>query len=231
MKENNQSELPRLFSQISDAGKLWLAVSSVADGESLADEEIPEFEFELRRALDDEDNAEFIRERWASYHAIGSMLRGEASKGVDISAAVRAAIESEVQPQPELQSQSQSQPQSIASRRFFKPLSQFAMAASVAAFALFGVQQYQTAQLENGSAGDNVVEVEVTDPSSSNGFTAPIGFEARPQTSTVSNLSEVSNVGREDLILQIQIERSEADEHTNENGLRNDEAGVEPSRE
>lgn len=105
------------------------------------------------------------------------------------------------------------------------------MAASVAAFALFGVQQYQTAQLENGSAGDNVVEVEVTDPSSSNGFTAPIGFEARPQTSTVSNLSEVSNVGREDLILQIQIERSEADEHTNENGLRNDEAGVEPSRE
>lgn len=206
--------------ETSEGVDISAAVSTAIESESqlsaLTDGELTELE--LRRILKDEENFESMRDEWASYQTIGNMLRRETSEGVDISAAVSAAIESE--------SQSKSQP-----NRFFKPLGQFAVAASVAAFALFGVQQYQLSQVEGVSTGDTVAEIEALTPTESNEFTPPAGFEVRPQTSVVSTNPGASNIADDEVQLQIQFDEEALYEHVNESILEHNRGAAEATQD
>lgn len=188
-------------------------LSALSDGEAT--------ELELRRIFKGEESFESMREQWSDYQAIGSMLRGEASKGVDISAAVSAAIKNEAQ---------QSASQFSAPNRFFKPLGQIAIAASVAAFAIFGIQQYQLSQVESGPAS-GIAEVETLTPSEANEFAAPIGFEVRPQTSVVSSSNqEVTNIS-DNVQLQIQFDEEALYEHVNESILEHSQGAAEATQD
>lgn len=101
------------------------ALSALKDGEAS--------EWELRKLLRDaEDNSE-LYQRWKSYQLIGSSLRRENQSGTDISQAVSARLSSE---------KAGLAGWLITAR---KPLAQTAIAASVAAVAVMGMQQYQLA--------------------------------------------------------------------------------------
>ena len=194
------------------------AIESESQLSALTDGELTELE--LRRILKDEESFESMRDEWSGYQSIGSMLRREPSKGVDISVAVSEAIESESQ------SKTKSQP-----NRFFKPLGQFAVAASVAAVALFGVQQYQLSQVEGVSTGDTVAEIEALTPTESNEFTPPAGFEVRPQTSVVSANPGASNIADDELQLQIHFDEEALYEHVNESILEHNRGAAEATQD
>lgn len=194
MSENNRTELLE-------------SLSAIADGEAT--------EFELRRILREEDNSELVKEKWAEYHRVGSLLRSEPTTGyVDISAVVMGAVEAEPKPN--------------SAARFFKPLGQIAVAASVAAVALFGVQQYQFAQMEP-TAESSVAETQPLESSDALEFTAPIGFD-QPQTSLVSTNPEVSNISKE-VPLEIPFDQRALYEHVNESILEHSENAAEATQD
>ena len=175
------------------------SLSAMADGEAT--------EIELRRVLKEEEHSELIQERWSQYQGVGSLLRGEPMKGADISSAVMNAIEAEPKPS--------------VGFNFFKPFGQVAVAASVAALALFGVQQYQLAQLQP-AVDSGIAEVELQTTPDVNEFTPPVGFEVRPQTSFVSTNPEVSNIS-DDVSLQVPFDQQELYEHVNQSILSHSE--------
>lgn len=154
-------------------------LSSIVDGECS--------EFDLRRILklQEASSADVgftesaVRDSWSTYQQIGSAMRGEASEGVDISSAVMAAVELEKQPNI----------QENVFRKLMKPASQFAVAASVAAISMFGLQQYQLAQNDAGAPSSS--EIAEIQPAVGSGeqetlYAPPQGFEFSPQTSVVS---------------------------------------------
>lgn len=164
-------------------------ISSLVDGECS--------ELELRRLLRDQNDQTVegepgeleitepqLRRNWAEFQQIGSAMRGEPSEGSDISSAVMAAIQAEAQPKAN----------ESGFRKLVKPISQFAVAASVAAVSILGIQQYQLAQTDIGSSAEiagSETATEVSAPDTL--FTPPQGFEYSPQTSVVStNPSEPS---------------------------------------
>ena len=168
------------------------SLSALADGEAA--------ELELRRLLKHEDNSAGIDRHWSNYHAIGHAISGEAQAGIDISTAVSAAIADESAPK--------------TSKRFFKPLSQFAVAASVAGLALFGVSQFQVAQQDGVSGGEGIAETQATENQVNENFTAPPGFETRPQTSLVgTNASPRPVESVEKVEAPIQYNHEELSQH------------------
>jgi negative regulator of sigma E activity len=103
------------------------ALSALKDGEAT--------EWELRKLLQHaEDNAD-LYQRWKSYQLIGSSLRRENQSGSDISQSVSARLAEE---------KAGVAGWLITAR---KPLTQTAIAASVAAVAVMGMQQYQLASM------------------------------------------------------------------------------------
>jgi sigma-E factor negative regulatory protein RseA len=99
---------------------------------ALADGELSELELQrLLRELDGPER-ESLRGRWRGYHQHRALLRGERVEFTDISAAVSAAIDAE----PALRKSRLSS--------FGSGLGRVAVAASVAVFALVGVQQMQS---------------------------------------------------------------------------------------
>lgn len=195
MRENSQSELLE-------------SLSALADGEAT--------EFEIRRILKDEENASLIEENWSNYQRVGSLLRKESIAGVDISAAVKSAIEEERLPSQ--------------ANRFFKPLSQFAVAASVAGLALFGVNQYQLAQIQESASGEAIAEVEEQKLPEEFDFAPPIGFEVAPQTSLVSTSPEVSNIS-ERARAEASFDEAALYEHINQSILQHSEDSSESTQD
>lgn len=102
-------------------------LSALKDGETS--------DWELRKLLQlaEEDSA--VYQRWKSYQLIGSSLRRERLSGTDISSAVSARLADE---------KAEVAGWLITAR---KPLAQTAIAASVAAVAVMGMQQYQLASV------------------------------------------------------------------------------------
>lgn len=121
------------------------SLSAVMDGEAS--------EFELRRTLEQLEQSPELGERWRRFHVARNALRGEPLPGadVDISAGVMSALADEA---PLQMDQASDPAPAVAERRlqssFWKPLTSMAVAASVTAMVILGVQnlaQQSPAQL------------------------------------------------------------------------------------
>ncbi|MEJ2435175.1 MAG: RseA family anti-sigma factor, partial [Pseudolabrys sp.] len=115
---------------------------------ALMDDELPESERELllRRLAVDSG----LRDRWERYHLARDVLHNELPETVDLglSERVRAALEREP-------AQKRGVPAAGALREVFKPLAGLAIAVSVAALAIVGLQQLN----DTGSPQQRVPEV------------------------------------------------------------------------
>jgi len=116
------------------------SLSAVMDGEAS--------EFELRRSLEQLEQSPDVGERWRRYHVARSAMRGEPvnSADIDISGSIMAALEDEAPfEQTEIQSESQPrQERRKEPRTLWKPIASMAMAASVTAMVILGVQNLNT---------------------------------------------------------------------------------------
>lgn len=112
------------------------ALSALADGEAT--------EWELRKLLQQSEDDPGVHQRWKSYQLIASSLRREGIAGTDISASVSAQLANE---------KAGVAGWLITAR---KPLAQTAIAASVAAIAVMGMQQYQLASVDRLEAQTEV---------------------------------------------------------------------------
>ena len=184
--------------------QLLESLSALVDGEAS--------ELELRRLLKHQQSADGLDRHWSGYQTIGHAAKREPQMGIDISSAVSAAIANESKPTVD---------SGTSTKRFFKPLSQLAVAASVTGLALFGINQYQIAQTD---VSDNATiaevesidaEIESTDKQINSDFAPPAGFEIYPQTSLVSTNSEVKNIS-EEVRTQIQFDEEALSDHLNE---------------
>ncbi|MFO1422567.1 MAG: sigma-E factor negative regulatory protein [Candidatus Competibacteraceae bacterium] len=103
-------------------------LSAMVDGEVAASE----IDWVLRRLSRDSD----ARDRWERYHLISDMIQDHAPVVLDIdfAARIRAAIEAEPLPQPVAR----------PLPAWYKPVTGFALAASVALMALYGLKLNQT---------------------------------------------------------------------------------------
>ncbi|MBY4676781.1 MucB/RseB C-terminal domain-containing protein [Marinobacterium arenosum] len=122
------------------------SLSAVMDGEAS--------EFELRRTLEQLEQSPEIGEQWRRFHVARNALRGEPIQGVgvDISAGVMAAVEAEapLEVDPAPREQAPASDERRLHNRFLKPLTSMAVAASVTAMVILGVQnlgQQSPAQL------------------------------------------------------------------------------------
>lgn len=112
------------------------SVSALMDGE-VAD-------FELRRTLERVVEDDEAGERWRRYHVARSVMKGD-SEGVlniDISASVMAAIEDEPSLSGTQKQVNSEKETSRAHELFWKPLTSMAVAASVTAVVILGVQNF-----------------------------------------------------------------------------------------
>jgi len=138
-------------------------LSALVDGE-LSD-------WDVRKTLQQMDENKDLRDEWATYQRICSVLRKEPSMGADISSSVMTAISDE--------------PAHSRLSQFKKPFAQMTLAASVAFMALFGIQQYQIA--ENGFTGSSQVADGSLSTESPALVQPPAGFEYQPVSRPVSS--------------------------------------------
>ena len=158
----NQPEQPNLKENL----------SALFDGET-SDWELKRLLAELDgEAKSSEGLTNSLREQWHLDQLISASLNKSAIKGIDLSSQISAAIENESTP-----SQKHS---------FFKPFSQVAVAASVAVFALLGIQQLPLyTDVDTVPAESAIATEETTDYQP---LVLPEGFELAPlQTETVSS--------------------------------------------
>lgn len=118
------------------ADRSFESLSALMDGETEG--------FELRRTLDRVEEEPELSDAWQRYHLIRSVMRNEAvsEQGLDISGSVMAALDNEEsynQPTPEASPEVQ---QSDTHNSFWKPLTSMAVAASVTAMVILGVQNF-----------------------------------------------------------------------------------------
>lgn len=129
-------------------------------------------ELETMRLLKGMESDPQLRDSWHRYHLAAAAMRGTLpATRVDLSARISAVIADEKAPGSPLQ-------------RFFQPLSKVAVAASVAAVAVFGVQQLQLAGSVGGDGvGGSPAQVAgalPADGASGPQFQLPAGFDLPP---------------------------------------------------
>lgn len=149
--------------------RLEQSLSALMDGEAT--------EMETHRLLKATADDPQLRERWKRYHMASSTIKGEpAATSVDYSAAISAAIDQE--PEHRLSGLAV----------FAGSAGRFAIAASVALVAVFGVQQLNspTGLLESGSEISEFAGVETPAESSGPAIQFPSGFQPTINARTVS---------------------------------------------
>ncbi len=105
------------------------SVSALVDGELTGDSQ---------STIDDLLKTPALKANWARYHLISDSLKGNLPEAADSGLAAR--ISASIQAEPTVLA-----PQAASKNRFYKPLAGFAIAASVAAMAILGIQQNQQA--------------------------------------------------------------------------------------
>lgn len=111
-------------------------------------------EFELRRSLEQVEQSPEVGERWRRYHVARSAMRGEPvnTADIDLSAGIMAALEDEpayTQPLPEGTAAESVEERRKESRTLWKPMASMAMAASVTAMVILGVQNLNSDTTES----------------------------------------------------------------------------------
>jgi negative regulator of sigma E activity len=153
-------------------------------------------EWDVRKTLQQIGDNNDLRDEWASYQRIGSILRKEPGTGGDISSAVMSAIADE--------------PAHSRFTQFKKPFSQAVLAASVAAVALFGIQQYQVAQ--TGVAGGAQVAEGNMQTDMPLLVQPPAGFEFQPVSRPVSSSTSQPSL-RTGTTVEIPVDRDQMRAH------------------
>ncbi|MDC0404167.1 sigma-E factor negative regulatory protein [Porticoccaceae bacterium] len=175
---------------------------------ALADGEISELELQrLLRELDG-DEGSALRQRWSGYHQQRSLLRGEQFESLDLSSAVAAAIADEPR-------HARSRWSSLGSN-----LSRLAVAASVAVFALVGVQQLQT-NANQQPALEFAQESLATETYSGPALQFPADFRPALNAQTVSAQGSLNSAANNSATLPSTDGMSEADYLHSRNYLLN----------
>ena len=173
-------------------------LSALVDGET-SDWELKRLLAELdSEAKNSEEKSGLLQEEWHLNHIVSASLNKSAIKGIDLSSRISTAIENESAPSQK--------------HFFFKPFSQVAVAASVAVFALLGIQQLPLyTSVDNAPTEPSVVAEQATDFQP---LVIPEGFELPPlQTQTVSSSVPIE-VNRVSEQVDIQnFDEAELDEH------------------
>ena len=206
--------------------QLQESLSAMIDGEHS--------ELEMRRLLKLTEVDDELRQDWSNYQTIGSVLRGELRAGIqsdsvaedsvsaetlaqqsfqpiDISSAVMSAIESD-----DTYSTAPVVENAPRKSRWKKTFGQFAVAASVAGFAVIGVQQFQLANVEKQHINNGVAS-HATEPASIvvENNQPPLGFETLVGTSNVSatNVPQFVAPSSQSVPLQIQMNEDDVEAH------------------
>ena len=130
------------------------SLSALMDGEAN--------EFEMHRVLEHLKDDNDFRDTAVSYQRIGETLRNEnnAFSGIDLSASIRDAIADE--PAPQVETSGDQRSGDIRKQGWFSSLGRLAVAASVAAATVVGVQSWNLAN--RSDTGTNVEVASVTAP-------------------------------------------------------------------
>ncbi len=143
-------------------------------------------ELELHRLLKQSESDPEVRETWGRYQLSSAVMRGDfhASRYVDLSAGIRAAIDEEPAHDCDLSSAAEARNLENPSSRWWHVAGRFAVAASVAGAVMLGAQQYGDKLI--GGASENEM-AEAPAPTQSvplpAGFNAPIPLNARTVSS------------------------------------------------
>ena len=167
-------------------------LSALVDGEAS--------EWELKRLLAELDRDESFREDSQLHQLTSAALNRADLQGVDLSSKISTALETEIRP--------------FHFASFFKPLGQVAVAASVALFALLGIQQLPlyTNLDETGSA-----VAELAEQSEIQAVVIPEGFELPPlQAQTVSSTTAVQVNHVSETVDVPSFDKAELDRHIQE---------------
>ena len=166
------------------------SLSALADGEVS--------EWELKRLVSELDRNDSLREDWHLHQLASATLNKSALSGVDLSKRVSASIESESKP--------------VHFGSFFKPFTQVAVAASVAVFALVGIQQlplYTNSNEAQVGAPAIAEQTTILQP-----VVIPEGFELPPiqaQTVSSTNVVQVNHVS--ETVDVPSFDKAELDKH------------------
>jgi len=166
------------------------SLSALVDGEAT--------DWEGKRLIAELERDESLREEWHLHQITSASLNKSELKGVDLSARISEALESESRP--------------VHFGSFFKPFTQVAVAASVAVFALLGIQQmplYTNLDETAGEAPSLVAETTDIQP-----VVIPEGFELPPiQAQTVSSTNTVQVNHVSETVDVPSFNKAELDEH------------------
>lgn len=120
--------------------------------------------FEVRRTLEQLDDDS--RATWARYQAVSATLKGEKAHTTDLSLRVREALEDE----PEFHIKSQ------GNGFLSKPVASVAVAASVTAMVIFGVQSFQTDTGMDGQLAEQSSGIVLPSPQPISASVTPANF-------------------------------------------------------
>ena len=175
--------------------RLEQSLSALMDGEAT--------EMETYRILKAVAEDQQLREKWKRYHMASSAMQGDpASTSVDYSAAISAAIDQEPAHRPGRMAV-------VASSA-----GRFAIAASVALVAVFGVQQLNS-PVDNGNQITEFAAVEAPEEATGPAIQFPSGFQPTINARTVSvggnNKSSQRTIPVIEVQQQVQKQYSEAE--------------------
>ena len=132
-------------------------------------------DIEMHRLLKEVSNDSELRDKWKRYHMVSSAMKGDAATGtIDYSAAISAAIDQE--------------PAHRQSRTavFAGSAGRFAIAASVALVAVFGVQQLNSPLDSVGEISEFAGVEQATEENTGPAIQFPSGFQPIINARTVS---------------------------------------------
>lgn len=166
------------------------SLSALVDGETT--------EWEGKRLIAELERDESLREEWHLHQLTSASLNKSELSGVDLSARISEALESESRP--------------VHFGSFFKPFTQVAVAASVAVFALLGIQQMplytnlDESAVEAPSLAEQTTDIQPV--------VIPEGFELPPiQAQTVSSTTAVQVNHVSETVDVPSFNKAELDEH------------------
>ncbi len=168
------------------------SLSALCDGETS--------EWEVKRLLAEMERDNSLRQEWQLHQLTSASLSKSDMQGIDLSARISEALENESRP--------------FGYRSYLKPFSQVAVAASVAVFALLGIQQLPLYTNDMETPQNNSAVFAEQGSSDFQPVVIPEGFELPPlQTQTVSSTIAVQVNHVSETVDVPSFDKAELDKH------------------